>query len=171
MNALRCPVCGTDSLVTVLSTGPAGSRVLRKICRECERRAGEQGSTTARQIGLGLARVSIAGGILLGALALSADYLGISGKQGFGWRQVAGAELGFLCVVLGLLLQRAWLGVGGLFLLVLSLGADLLRVGHSPGLGWRKQAALVLALALVASGAIWQRALRRRAGSKPSEAA
>jgi hypothetical protein len=169
MDATRCPVCGTDSLVTVLSSGPAGSRVLSKICRECERRASAQGRTTARQLALGLARASIAGGILLGALALSADYLGISGRQGFGWRQLAGAEIGFLCVVLGLLLQRTWLGVGGLFLLVLSLGADLLRVGHSPGLGWRKQAALVLALGLVAGGAIWQRALRRRSGAGEPE--
>ncbi len=162
MNASRCPVCGTDSLDTVLSSGPPGTRGLRQVCRECERRQAAPLRVAARQLALASARLLIAGGILLGALTLSANYLAISGKPGFGWRQVVGAELGFLGVVLGVLLRRAWLGVGGLFLLVLSLGADILRVGHSPGLGWRKQAALVAAIALVAGGSLWQRALVRR---------
>jgi hypothetical protein len=160
--SLRCPVCGTNSLVPVLSAGPPGSRVLRQACRECERRRGAEGRERARQVGVVLAHLTIVAGIVLGVLTLSADYLGISGKPGFGWKQVVGAETGFLCIVLGLLLRRAMLGVGGLFVLALSLGADLLRVGHSPGLGWRKQLALLIAIALVALGGVAEGALRRR---------
>jgi len=172
--SLRCPVCGTDSLVPALSQGPPGNRVLRQVCRECERRQRGERRERARQVGVVVAHLAIVGGVVLGAITLSADYLGISGKRGFGWRQLLGAETGFLCVVLGLLLRRTLLGVGGLFLLVLSLAADLLRVGHSPGLGWRKQIALLVAIVLVAVGGVAEAALRRRkavaeADQKPAE--
>ena len=162
MSADRCPVCGTNSLVTILREGDDGERQLRQFCRECARRADSEVRSRQPRIAASLAAPLTWAGILLLALALTAEYLSISGRSGFGWRQVTGVEVGFLCVALGLLLRKAFLGTAGLYLLVLSLLADLLALGHSPGLGWRKQSALVVGTVLVGAGLF----LRRRLGRK-----
>jgi hypothetical protein len=162
MSAARCPVCGTDSLVTILREGDDGERQLRQFCRECARRGESEARSRQPRIAASFAAPLTWSGILLLMLVITADHLSISGRSGFGWRQITGAELGFLCVVLGLLLQRAFLGTAGLFLLVLSLLADLLAIGHAPGLGWRKQSALVVGTVLVAAGLFLRRRLGRR---------
>jgi membrane protein implicated in regulation of membrane protease activity len=98
-------------------------------------------------------------------LTLTVDHLSISGRGGFGWRQITGTEVGILIIVIGLLAGRGLLATSGLFLLILSLGADVLNLGHAPGLGWRKQTALALASLLLAGGILWQRTLRKRDAS------
>ena len=159
MDPRKCPVCGTESLVTVLSTSPEGG--LRQVCNECKRRSIWNERSVVRQTARGLATLLIYAGILLGVLTFIVDRLSISGHPGFGWRQIAGAEVGMLIIIVGFLAWRGFLGIAGLFLLILSLGADVLRLGHAPGLGWRKQTALVLACLLIAGGLLWQRALRK----------
>jgi hypothetical protein len=165
MDTLRCPVCGTASLVTVVSRTGDG---LRQFCTECDRRKRWFERRGVRQIARGSARLLIYTGVILSLLTISVDSLSISGRSGFGWRQITGAEVGFLCIVLGLLVRGGLLGVGGLFLLVVSLGADLFRLGHAPGLGWRKQMALVVACLLVAGGVLWQHVLRKMTASLPA---
>jgi hypothetical protein len=164
MASLTCPVCGTESLVTVLSSSPEGG--LRQVCKECERRRVWDERRVVRQTARGLAALLIYAGILLAFLTFIVDRISISGHPGFGWRQIAGTEVGILIVIIGFLAWRGFLGIVGLFLLILSLGADVLRLGHAPGLGWRKQTALVLASLLIAGGLWWQRALRKREGSQ-----
>jgi hypothetical protein len=165
MDTPRCPVCGTASLVTVVSRTEGA---LRQFCTECDRRRLWFERRDVRQIASGSARLLIYAGVMLSLLTISVNSLSVSGRSGFGWRQATGAELGFLCIVLGLLVRGGLLGVGGLFLLVLSLGADLLRLGHAPGLGWRKQIALVVACLLVAGGVLWQHLLRKKAANLPA---
>jgi hypothetical protein len=148
-------VCGTESLVRAPSRHEGG---LHQLCRECERLSDER--SAARQFAKGQARFLIYAGILLALLTLTVDYLSISGRAGFGWRQITGTEVGLLLIVIGVLAGRGLLAMSGLFLLVLSLGADVLNLGRSPGLGWRKQTALALASLLLAEGILWQRALR-----------
>jgi hypothetical protein len=163
MDPQKCPVCGTESLVTVLSGSPEGG--LRQFCNECERRRLWNERRVVRQTARGLANFLIYAGILLALLTLIVSPLSISGHPGFGWRQIAGTEVGILILILGFLAWRGILGIGGLFLVILSLGADVLNLGHAPGLGWRKQIALVLAWLLIAGGLLWQRALRKRESS------
>lgn len=167
MDAPKCPVCGSEALVTVVSETNEGE--LRQFCRDCERRRRWYERSGVRNIASGSARLLIYAGLILTLLTVSADRLSISGESGFGWRQITGAEVGFLCIVVGMFLRGAFVGVAGLFLLVLSLGADLLRIGHSPGLGWRKQLALVLATLLLAAGMLWQRALKKKALAFPPD--
>ena len=167
MDTLQCPVCGTESLVTVVSKSHEGE--LRQFCSECERRRLSLELSGVHQIASGSARLVIYAGVILTLLTLTVDRLSISGRSGFGWRQITGAEVGFLCIVLGLLTARGLLGMTGLFLLVLSLGADLLRLGHAPGLGWRKQTALALASLFLTGGMLWQRVLKKRAASPPRD--
>jgi hypothetical protein len=161
MDTLKCPVCGTESLVTVVSPSHEGG--LRQFCAECDRRQVWYERKGVRQMADGAARLLIYGGFILILLTISVDSLAISGRPGFGWRQITGTEVGFLCIVLGLLVGRGLLGMTGLVLLLVSLGADLLRLGHAPGMGWRKQTALALASVLLAGGMLWQRALRKKA--------
>ena len=164
---MNCPACGTDSLVTVLREGDDGERVMRQYCPECARRHQAEETRRRRQIAASVASPVTYSGLLLVMLALTADYLAISGRSGFGWRQITGAEVGVLCVVLGLMLRRALLGTAGLYLLVLSLLADLLAVGHAPGAGWRTKAALAAGTVLLATGLYLRRVLTRPAPAPP----
>jgi len=103
----------------------------------------------------------LASGVILGFLAVFADHLGIGGNGGFGWKQSVGLCTGLLLALLGSVFRVDLMAVGGFALLVLSLLADVLGVGRSPGLGQRQTAALIIALTLVASG-LWLRRRRER---------
>jgi hypothetical protein len=161
MGPRTCPVCGTESLVTAFSSGPHGPQ--RPLCAECERRRLGNERTGVREITRDWATLLIYAGILLTILTLSVDRLSISGHAGFGWRQITGTEAGILILIVGFLAGRRLIGMAGLFLLVVSVGADVLQLGHAPGLGWRKQTALALACLLIVGGLICRRALRNRA--------
>ena len=76
-----------------------------------------------------------------------------------------------LAIAVGVLLRRGLVTMVGVFLFVLSLGADLLEVGHAPGLGWRSYAAFLCAAAMVSVGAAWRRALARGRGVLPGRSA
>jgi hypothetical protein len=167
MTPRKCPVCGTESLVTVLSRSSEGG--LRQFCNECERRRLWNERSGVRQIARGWVRLLIYAGILLTLLTLTVDRLSISGHAGFGWRQITGTEVGILSLILGFLAGWEFLTTAGLFLLVLSVGADVLHLGHAPGLGWRKQTALALAGLLIAGGLLWQRAVKKRDARLPHE--
>lgn len=164
MRAPVCPLCGTDAVSPVVARNDDGATELRTRCRECERRQLARARDAVKPLYESLARLLVHGGLLLGALAAAADHLAISGRAGFGWRQLVGAEAGFLVLVLGIALRRGLLGVTGLLLLVLSLGADLLAVGHAPGFGWRAWAAFAAGALLAAAGAAWRRAIARGSG-------
>ena len=165
MDTPKCPVCGTESLVTVTSKSHDGG--LRQVCKECERRRIWHERSGVRQIASGSVRLVIYAGVLLALLSLTVDRLSISGHSGFGWWQISGTEVGMLSVILGLVVGRGLLGVAGLFLLVLSLAADLLHVGHAAGMGWRNQTALGFACLLLAGGMLWQRSLSKWDGNPP----
>jgi hypothetical protein len=162
----KCPVCATESLVTVVSRSSEGG--LRQICSECERRRLWNERSGVRQIARGWARLLIYAGILLTFLTLTVDRLSISGHAGFGWRQITGTEVGILGLIVGFLAGWELLETAALFLLVISVGADVLHLGHAPGLGWRKQIALVLATLLIVGGLLWQGAVRKADARPPS---
>lgn len=159
-----CPDCGTDAQVTVVREAQDGGTELQRYCRECERRRAEQARDELRPIAQSVARLLSYGGILLALLTVAADHLAISGRPSFGWRQLVGTELGFLAIVVGLTLRKGLLVTAGVFLLALSIGADLLEVGHVPGLGWRSYLSFVCAVAMIAGGTAWRRSLARREG-------
>ena len=162
MDTARCTRCGSDALATVVRTDGGGEKQLRTYCRACLERVAEAERNELRWLGAMLARLFVYGGIVLAVLAVSADYLHISGGRGIGWRQITGVEIGCIAVLLGLLARRHFVAVAGLFLLVLSIGADLLRVGHAPGFGWRSRLSFIVATAMLVGGILWRRALERR---------
>ena len=168
-NARRCPVCGSALLVTLNSAHPEEGG-LRQVCNECERRRLLKERSGLRQISVNTAKLLIYAGVLLTLLTLAVDRLSISGQAGFGWRQITGTEVGLLCLIVGLLAGRGLFAIAGLFMVVLSVGADVLNLGNAPGLGWRSQTALAVAVLLVAGGMLWQLALKRGNARPPGNA-
>lgn len=164
--AARCASCGRPASVTFVVEDDWGARTAQEFCLECAEKRPPVRSHAGRAALAALApRWLIRVGAAIALLALSADYLGIAGRQGFGWRQLAGGEAGTLVLVVGVLLRSGVTTLAGLVLIALSLGADLLRVGHSPGIGWRQQLALPLAALCVAAGLALRRLQRPRPGS------
>jgi hypothetical protein len=163
--AASCASCGRPASVTIVVEDDWGSRTGRALCLECAEKQPLPRSHAGRAALAALApRLLIGIGAAIAVLAVTADHLGISGQRGFGWRQLAGGEVGTLLLVVGVLLRSGVATLAGLLVIVLSLGADLLRVGHSPGIGWRQQLALPLAAVCVAAGLVWRRLQRRRRG-------
>jgi uracil DNA glycosylase len=122
----------------------------------------ENGRRALRGIVRTWATLLIYAGVLLTLLTLAVDRLSMSTHAGFGWRQITGTEIGVLILAVGFLAGWDLLGIAGLFLLVLSVGADVLNVGHAPGLGWRKLTALAVACVLIIGGALGRKAAGKR---------
>ena len=130
------------------------------MCKECERR--RLSDAQRRVIGSRAARLLTYAGALLILLTFLADRLPIAGQSGFGWRQIIGLDAGAVFFFIGVVTGRGLIVIGGVLLLVLSGGADLLQLGHSPGLGWRSQAVLAVSCLLVIVGMLWELVLRRQ---------
>lgn len=162
-----CPDCGMDAVVTVVSGTGGRGRELRQFCRECERRRAERERDQLRPLAQSLARLLVYGGFLVALLTAAADHLAISGRPGFGWRQITGMDLGLITIILGIALRKGLLLAAGALLLALSIGADPLAVGHAPGVGWREVAGFVSAAVMVFAGTAWRRALAEGKGPFP----
>ena len=158
MDALKCPVCGSQSYGPVMSTSPGGSQ--RLVCKDCERRRLSEAQRNIRAHGSYAARLLTYAGALLVLLTLLADRLPIAGQSGFGWRQITGLEAGAVCFLIGIVTRRGLIVIGGVLLLVLSGGADLFQLGHAPGFGWRSQTVLAVSCLLVIVGMLWELAMR-----------
>lgn len=50
--------------------------------------------------------IVIAAGLILLVLSASADFIGIGGAPGFGWKQIAGSVGGLLIAIVGFLLAN-----------------------------------------------------------------
>jgi hypothetical protein len=166
MDAPKCPVCGSQSFGPAMSPSPSGSR--RSVCKECERRRLSEERRNLRALRGYAARLLTYAGALLILLTLLADRLPIAGRSGFGWRQITGLEAGAVCFLVGVVTGRGLIVIGGVLLLVLSGGADLLQLGHAPGFGWRSQTVLVVSCLLVIVGMLWELAMRRE-NNRPAQ--
>jgi len=163
-----CVSCGRPAIVTVMGDAGGAFPTPRQYCLECAERRQEPAGGMGEVVGPFIPSLLIRVGAVIGILTLAADYLHIAGKSGFGWKQMAGAEVGALALTLGAFLRVGFLIVAGVVLIVLSLGADYLGVGHSPGLGWKQQVALPVSVVCVIVGLLWQRhESRQRYGGPP----
>ena len=160
MDALKCPVCGSESFGPAMTTSPGGSG--RLVCKACERRRLSDEQRNVLALRSYAARLLTYGGALLIVLTLLADFLPIAGQEGFGWRQITGLEAGIVCFVIGIVTRRGLIVVGGVLLLVLSGAADLLELGHAPGLGGRSRTVLVVSTLLVIIGTLCELVIRRQ---------
>src|SRR5262245_14199179 len=113
--ATACVVCGRPASVVVVTEDDLGSRTSQDFCLECAERRPPVPSRAGRAALWELApRWLVRIGAVIALLAVSADYLGIAGRHGFGWRQLAGGEVGTLVLVVGVLLRSGLLTLTGL---------------------------------------------------------
>lgn len=155
----NCELCGQPALVRILVDYAGAERVEKRYCLTCA----DKREVGPEVISPFLPRLLVWSGVVIGVVSVSADFLGISGSGEFGWRQMAGTELGALLMVVGVVVRRAVVSIGGMVLLALSVGAEWLRVGHSPGVGWRQGAALAVSALLMATGLLTARRRNSRA--------
>lgn len=161
--AHKCVICGRPASINVHQGTDGGEPIIRHYCLECaDEREVESPSPEQAAVSAGLSHgglLMLMGG-LLAFLAIGADFLGISGQTGFGWFQRLGVLFGLLLVIVGAVFRVGTLSVFGLILFVVSLFADFLGIGESPGMGSRQQITLALSIALLAGGTFVQRRTR-----------
>ncbi|GEM_PF-2734563 len=93
-------------------------------------------------------------GLYLLLLALLADQLRLGNTQGFGYQQWAGVLLAAVLLLTGALLRIPTLAVIGLLTGSLTLLADYLGLGRSPGFGGRQAIAAALGVLLLITGCL-----------------
>jgi len=152
----KCEICGGAVRVRILEGYAEGRPVVRCFCLACADLydrfgTGGRGGQTGR---LGLAWLAVVGGLLIVAVGLCGDYLGITGSSGFGWYQRAGAIGGALLLTIGALSGVEILVVAGGLVLALAVSADMLGLSGREGIGW-KQGTAILSGLLIAGAGFW----------------
>ena len=161
-----CSVCGRPALLHVNLGSVDGKPNIRDYCQGCADRHLDEWRAPRRRLTGGrhaIGGLLIMSGVALGIVAVFADGLGIAGHSGFGWYQRGGALGGVLLIFVGAIFRIDVLGVSGTILFVLAIGVDYFGIGRSAGLGWRQEAALVVALLLLAAGLFFRRRPRNLA--------
>ncbi len=151
---LRCR-CGSKSRVRVLTGYADRHPRYEDLCLLCADRDPQSHpeivgiSDRAREHGVFLLLLF---GLGLGILGVIADHLGISGHKGFGFYQITGVIIGAVCVVTGTMLRVDTLSLSGAVVFAVSLCADLVGIGGSPGMGNKQLAVILVALLLITIG-------------------
>lgn len=160
-----CEICGQRAFVHVRDGIGENIEHICHYCHACADAIHEQIEQAGRRrwerrIGAGSLLVFL--GVLVVLLAASADFLGISGRTGFGWQQKLGVLLGGVCVLLGALFRMEPLALVGCILVPTAVFADRIGVGRAYGIGERQKLVLIVAAAVMALGLLIRRQRRPR---------
>ena len=142
-----CELCGATARVQVLEGYANGQPVVRRFCLVCASGPALAPGSEERNARPSVWTIIALLGVALGVLGAFGDLILPNFHAGFGWYQRCGVVVGVLLGLLGVLMRIDVLALGGAGLFIVSLGADWLGLRHSPGVGWKQQ--LVLALAVV----------------------
>ena len=91
-------------------------------------------------------------GLIVLVLSVGADFFHFGQAEGFGWKQMTGLFCGIALVVLGSIIRSQTVALTGLIMGGLTLLADWLGFGSSPGIGWQQMAGILLGTVLVLAG-------------------
>lgn len=150
-----CCRCGSEPRVRVLTGYVNRDPQYEDLCLICADRDPQSypdmigTGDRARQHGVFLLLLF---GLSLGILGVLADHLGISGNTGFGLYQVLGVIIGAVCVLTGTMLRVHALSLSGAVLFAVSLCADLVGIGGTPGMGIKQLTVIFVAIVLIAIG-------------------
>ena len=141
-----CEMCGAEIPAGDGARDPGGSRL-------CPRCVGlHHPASHGRRGGLNRPAILIATGLITLVISLLADTVAFGRAKGFGWRQLLAAGIAGVFFLCGGILRIPTLVVVGLLAGGLSLLADLLKFGASPGFGVHQVAGCGLGLLLVVLG-------------------
>jgi uncharacterized membrane protein len=91
-------------------------------------------------------------GLIILVLSIGADFFAFGQAEGFGWKQMTGVFCGVALLVLGAITRTQMVVVTGLIMGGLTLLADQLSFGSSPGFGWHQMLGTLLGGVLVLAG-------------------
>jgi hypothetical protein len=168
-----CEHCGEPAKVHVLTGYEGGKPVRYHLCLSCadaDWRPGANRKAGRGERRLGYGALMVMAGVLVGGLAIAADYTGLQGESGFGNYQRAGVALGALLVIVGGLVRVDVLVLVGTLLFALALLSDVLKLKYQPGLGVKQQVVLGCAALLVTAGVFLRRRRAHRLEREPPHA-
>ena len=146
-----CERCGAPAIVHVTSEGAAGCGV-RHLCLDCADRQDAAGHREER--GLNHAAILIVTGLMILVLSLFADVLRFGGSHGFGYKQVVGLVLAGGGMLLGAITRISTLYVIGIMAGGMTLLADYIHFGKSPGFGLEQMAGTGVGISMVVVGGL-----------------
>ncbi len=161
----RCQVCGGIVHVRFLKGYRDGKPVVDRFCFKCVDEQPEHLLVNDRKPVCGrlnFGSMEIFVGLLMIALGIGGDYLGISGSIGFGWYQQLGVVLGVLFLALGTIFQIEFIFFSGTVIFVLSAFADVFSLSGQGGIGWKQQLVVFAGLATMLLGLWLRRWLMKR---------
>jgi di/tricarboxylate transporter len=91
-------------------------------------------------------------GLIILVLSIGADFFAFGRAEGFGWKQMSGVLCGAVLVLIGAVVRTQTVALAGLILGGLSLLADWLRFGKSPGFGGEQTLGTLLGVILLLVG-------------------
>ncbi len=165
--AHHCAHCGQPARVCVLQGYRDGEPVMGYYCLTCP----PELAVPQRAARRGASRLSLPVLLCLAALVLGlaggASDLLISGSSpGFGWYQRVGVIVGAVVLLLGVLMRVDVIALAGVFVFGGALCWDWFGVYGSPGLGWKQQTTLLIAILLLAVAVITEIVTRVRSHAR-----
>lgn len=142
----KCELCGAPAIVHITHEDHQGVLV-RHLCLSCA--DGEQRALHTWNRGVDRAAVLAVMGVLVLIISIFADRLGFGRSPGFDWKQEAGVVLAALLLLTGALIRVPTLSVCGLLAGGVTILADRIGFGDSPGFGWQQVAGSVLGVVLL----------------------
>ncbi len=146
-----CERCGRPAIVHI-STGEASGSGMRHLCLECADR--EDIAVRRQERGLNHAAILIVAGLIVLVISLFADVLRWGEGEAFGYKQMAGLVLAGGGVLVGAVTRIPTLFVVGLLVGGLTLSADYIGFGKSPGFGLEQVAGTAVGILLAAAGGL-----------------
>lgn len=165
IGATRCCRCGGEARVAVLLGYQSNHSVAHDLCLICADagsfRPIQDVSRAPRRISLGTTLALAGAGLGLLSFGWDGVMAGLGQLLGMQSGLVA---IGALLVLIGALLRADVIALAGTAAFVVGLAAEILLLQPTPGLGWKQQVGLSLAVGLMLWGGIVRRLDSRRDG-------
>ena len=91
-------------------------------------------------------------GLIILVISIGADFFAFGHAEGFGWKQMTGVFCGAALVLIGAIAQAHTVAVTGFIMAGITLLADYLGFGSSPGFGWHQMLGSLLGVFLLLLG-------------------
>ena len=143
-----CERCGQPAIVHITSEGNAGG--VRHLCLDCADR--EDAMVRRVERGLNHAAILIVTGLMGLFISVFADVLNWGEGQAFGYKQLVALVLAGGGVLVGAVTRIPTLYVVGVITGGLTLVADWVQFGKSPGFGWEQMTGTVIGILLIIAG-------------------
>jgi len=146
-----CKLCGAPALVHIRPDA-SDERTVHHFCLRCADLNAAADEWDAADRRLNRAAVCALAGLIVLVISVGADFFAFGRADGFGWKQMTGVFCGAAFFLTGTLLRASTLILVGLIMGGVTLLADWLAFGSSPGFGWHQILGTLLGVFLLVGG-------------------